>query len=121
MQKLVVDAEASAERIVKGAEAYATRETRDADAQFYSRDQNAQAITAKKAAEAEATAKMAQALEGDGGRNLVRLEYGKRLVDMVLTGQPYSVSGEAERFVHQEEGSVSARRPLAPQVAGSAQ
>ncbi|MFP4378910.1 MAG: SPFH domain-containing protein [Candidatus Sumerlaeia bacterium] len=114
MQKLLVEAEASAERIVKDAQAYAIEKEKNGDAQFYGKEQNAKAIMAQKKTEAEGTAKMAQALIGDGGMNLVKLEYAKRLKNMRISGQPYVINGTTERFTHSEEGGAVSRRPAAP-------
>ena len=55
----------------------------------------------------------ANALSGEGGWNIVKREYAKRLKEMTVRGQPFSVSGRTERFTHTEEGGVSTRRPAA--------
>ncbi|MEO0794788.1 MAG: SPFH domain-containing protein [Verrucomicrobiota bacterium] len=107
MRQLIVQAEAEANRQVKGAEAYAISTARGADAQYYQMEQNAKAILAQGSAEAEATEVMANALEGEGGRNLVKLAYASRLQSMNVTGQPYTISGETERFTHVQEGAAS--------------
>ena len=114
MRQLIVEATAQAEKTVKEAEAYVIQTRRGADARYYEMEKNAQAILATKKAEAEATAKMAQALDGEGGRNIVKLEYTGRLKNMAVTGQPFTVSGRTERFTHIQEGGASAGRPAGP-------
>ena len=109
MTQLLVQANAEAERATKGAEAYSISTRLGADAVFYEMEQNAQAILARKSAEAEGTRKMAEALVGEGGRNIVKLEYTKRLTDLVVSGQPFTIEAHAERFQHVEEGAASFR------------
>lgn len=107
MRQLIVQANAEAERATKGAEAYSIKTRLGADAVFYEMKQNAKAILARKTAVAEGTRKMAEALVGEGGRNIVKLEYAKRLTDLVVSGQPFTIEGHAERFQHVEEGAAS--------------
>lgn len=101
MQQLIVQAKANADKIVKEAEAYAVETMKGADAKFYEMEQNAEAITATKSAEAEALEKLASAMAGEGGRNIVKLEYAQRLKQMNVSGQPYSIDQESERMIHQ--------------------
>ncbi len=114
MKQLIVEAEARAEKAVKEAEAYAIQTRLGADAQFYEKEKNAQAVLATKKAEAEGMERMAQALEGKGGVNLVKLEYAKRLKEMSVSGQPYTISGQTERFSHVEEGAAAKERKTPP-------
>ena len=111
MEQLKVKAKAAADRTVLDAEAYAINTRRGADAQFVEMEKNAQAVLTQKTAEAEANARMANALEGEGGRNIVKIEYAGRLKSMNVTGQPFSVSGRTERFTHIEEGGAARDRP----------
>lgn len=119
MRQLVVEATAQAEKAIREAEAYAIRTTLGADAEYYQRQKNAQAILARKKAEAAGTAKMAEALEGRGGLNIVKMEYAQRLKGLQLEGQPFAVSGETERFLHTQEGAASARQPGARATGGT--
>ena len=72
MQKLIVEATANAERDIRQAEAYVIDTQLGADADFYSREKNAQAILVKAQTEGEALKALARAHEGPGGYNLVK-------------------------------------------------
>lgn len=110
MEQLIVQANANADKMIKEAEAYAIETKRGAEGKFYEMEQNAKAITAKKKAEAEALAKLAEALEGEGGRNIVKMEYAQRLKNMEVSGQPYSVDNTSERFITTEEAAAANKR-----------
>ncbi|WP_309395800.1 SPFH domain-containing protein [Cerasicoccus maritimus] len=109
MRQLIVQAEAEANKAIKGAEAYAIETERGADAKFYTQEQNAKAILAQGKAQAQATEVMANALEGEGGRNLVKMAYAERLQGMSLTGQPFTISGETERFATVDEAAAATK------------
>ena len=104
MQQLIVEAKANADKNIKEAEAYAVETSRGGDAQFYKMEQNAEAIKATKAAEAEALLKLAKAMEGEGGRNIVKMEYAQRLKQMEISGQPYTIDQQSERLIHKIDG-----------------
>lgn len=110
MRELIVEAEAEAQRTREEADAYAIRTRIGADARFIKDDKGAQATLARAKAEAEGVAKMASALAGEGGRNLVKMEYASKLRTMSISGQPYTISAETKRLTHTEE-SVPARPP----------
>jgi len=110
MEQQIVQAEAEANQAIKGAESYAIETRRRGDASFYSAEQNAKAILTQSTTRAEATKAMAEALAGEGGRNLVKLAYAKRLQTMNVTGQPYTISGETERFTHVQEAAAKPRQ-----------
>jgi len=110
MEQLIVQANAEANKSVKAAEAYAIETERGGDASFYQAEQNAKAILAQSTAQAEATEAMAGALEGEGGRNLVKLAYAKRLQTMNVTGQPFTISAETERFTHVQEAAAKPKQ-----------
>ena len=100
MEKKKIKAQAEAERVMKGADAYHTRVTIEAEAKFYENEQAARGILAKKRAEAEGITELKKALEGEGGRNMVKLEYAKKLKNVTITGQPFVIQGRTERFQH---------------------
>ena len=106
MEKLIVEATANAERDVKQAEAYVIDTQLGADAIFYQRDKNAQAILVTAQAEGEALTAMAQAYEGVGGVNLVKRAYAQKIGDMKITGQPFTIESKTERLSYQDEGAV---------------
>jgi regulator of protease activity HflC (stomatin/prohibitin superfamily) len=111
MKELVNVAEADADRIKKQADAYAVTKKLEAEAEFYKRDKNANAILATKTAEAEGAAKIAEALKGEGGVNIVKLEYAKRLISTLVTGQPFSRTSVTERFEHTTQAPAAAASP----------
>jgi regulator of protease activity HflC (stomatin/prohibitin superfamily) len=112
MEKLIVEATANAQRDVLNAEAYVIDTQLGADATFYQRDKNSQAILVKAEAEGEALTALANAYEGIGGMNLVRRAYATKLGDMKITGQPFTVESKTERLSYQDEGAVIKKKPV---------
>jgi regulator of protease activity HflC (stomatin/prohibitin superfamily) len=100
MEKKVVKARADAERARKEADAYHTRVTIAAEARFYEMQKQAAGILARKKAEAQGIEELKKALEGEGGRNMVKFEYAKKLKDVTITGQPFTLQGRTDRFEH---------------------
>jgi hypothetical protein len=98
MSQKVIAAEAYAGQIKKGADAYYEQNTVQADARLYELQKEARAITARKTAEADGIMAMKKALEGEGGMNMVRLEYARKLKDIQITGKPYMVQNNVERL-----------------------
>jgi len=112
MQKLLVEATANAERDIRNAEAYVIDTQLGADANFYQRDKNAKAILVTAQAEGEALTAMAKAYEGIGGLNLVKRAYAGRLVDMKITGQPFTIENKTERLTYQDEAAVAKKKKV---------
>jgi hypothetical protein len=100
MDKKIIEAGAEAERLRKESDAYFTRTTVAADAQLYEMTKRATGILAQKRAEAEGIEELKKALEGEGGRNMVKLEYAKKLKGMKIVGEPFTVESRTERFQH---------------------
>jgi hypothetical protein len=100
MDKIIIQARAEAERVKRDAEAYHKETTVGAEAEFYRLEKQAEATLAQKKAEAQGIEALKKALEGEGGRNMVKMEYAKRLKDLKITGQPYTVQSRTERFEH---------------------
>lgn len=111
MEKLIVEATATAERDIKQAEAYVIDTQLGADAIFYQRDKNAQAILVTAQAEGEALTAMAEAYEGIGGVNLVKRAYAQKVGGMRITGQPFTIESRTERLSYQDEGAVTKKKP----------
>lgn len=103
MRELVVTAVAESTKARENAEAYAIKTRIDAEAKRYRMEKDANAILASKKAEAEGLAQMAKALQGVGGVNIVKMEYAKKLRDMKISGQPFTIRGITERFEHHED------------------
>lgn len=100
MQKQVLEAQGEAEKAKKAADAYFYTTTENAKAEYYRRQKEAKAIEVQLASEADGLKQYCAALEGDGGRNLVLLEYARRLKDIVLMGQPYHLQSSVEKVQH---------------------
>jgi regulator of protease activity HflC (stomatin/prohibitin superfamily) len=100
MEKIIIQARAEAERVKRGAEAYHKETTVGAGAEFYRLEKQAEATLAQKKAEAQGIEALKKALEGEGGRNMVKMEYAKKLKDLKITGQPYTIQSRTERFEH---------------------
>ncbi len=100
MEKLVIQAKAEAERVKRAADAYHKKTTVGADAEFYRLEKKGEATLARKKSEATGIESLKKALEGKGGRNMVKMEYAKKLKGLKITGQPYTVESRTERFEH---------------------
>jgi regulator of protease activity HflC (stomatin/prohibitin superfamily) len=107
LEKRLIAAKAAADKLVKGSDAYFTTTTIAAEAQLYEMEQRATGILSQKKAEAEGIEELKKALEGEGGRNMVKLEYARRLKDVTITGQPFTVDGRTERFQHMNAPAVA--------------
>ena len=88
MDKRIMDARGSAEAKKQDADAYLIRARFEADAEYERLAKDAEAILATLKTEAEGVRLLRNALEGDGGRNLVRLEYAKRLKQAIVRSTP---------------------------------
>lgn len=119
MDQLVVAAKGQAERTMREADAYVISITVGAQAEFFKRSQDAAATSATLVAEAEGVRVMAEALKGEGGVNIVEMEYATRLSDMDISGQPFTRAAYTERFEHtQQTDTPAAARPKAKSAAG---
>lgn len=100
MRQKVIAVEAAGEKARKAADAYHEKITVEAGATLYAAKKEAEGILAQKQAEADGIKALRQALEGKGGRNMVKLEYARRLKDMTISGKPYTVDRSVQRFEH---------------------
>jgi len=114
MEKIIIQAKAEAERVQRSADAYFKENTVGADAQFYKMKKQAEATLAKKKAEAQGIKALKNALEGEGGRNMVKMEYAKKLKELKISGQPYTVRSHTERFEHAAPASGVIKAPVKP-------
>ena len=62
-----------------------------------------------KEAEAKGVEALCKALEGEGGRNMVKMEYAKRLSNVRISGQPFVVDGKTARFQHSSAAATTGR------------
>ncbi|OOP54799.1 MAG: hypothetical protein AYP45_18180 [Candidatus Brocadia carolinensis] len=86
--KRIMDARGSGEAKKQDADAYLIRARFEADAEYERLAKEADAILAALKTEAEGVRLLRNALEGEGGRNLVRLEYAKRLKQAIVRSTP---------------------------------
>ncbi|MFQ5685480.1 MAG: SPFH domain-containing protein [Candidatus Scalindua sp.] len=88
LYNMEINAEAEADRIKDAGNAYLIKARLDADAEYGRLEKEAMSVLAVKKAEAEGILALRKALEGAGGRNLVKMEYAKKLRKAKITGTP---------------------------------
>lgn len=88
LHQMEIDAKAEANKIRDSGKAYLIKAKLDADAEYDRLEKEAASILAVKKAEAEGIFALKKALEGTGGRNLVKMEYAKRLRNATIIGTP---------------------------------
>jgi hypothetical protein len=89
-----IDAKAEANRIRSDGRAYLIKAKLDADAEYDRLEKEAASILAVKKAGAEGILALKKALEGAGGRNLVKMEYARRLRNATIIGTPVLKAAE---------------------------
>jgi hypothetical protein len=94
LYNMEIDATAEAEKVRQKGIAYLLKAERDADAEYERLRNEAEAILAVREAEAAGILALRDALEGEGGRNLVKLEYAKRLRNAKIIGTPVLKASE---------------------------
>lgn len=100
LKTVLLQAQEDAEKAKRGADVYYYETTEKAKAKYYEREKAAQAITAQRAAEAKGLTNLCKALEGEGGKNMVLLEYVKKLSGITLMGQPYTIGNSVDKVQH---------------------
>lgn len=93
LKRKEIETHAESEKIEHEADTYLLRTKIEADAEYQRLASEAEAILATKTAEAEGIKSLREALEGEGGRNLVKMEYAKRLREARIHGTPTLRSG----------------------------
>jgi hypothetical protein len=88
LYNMEIDAKAEAAKVKQEGIAYLLKAKFDADAEYERLKKEAEAILAVREAEAAGILALRDALEGEGGRNLVKLEYAKRLREAKIIGTP---------------------------------
>ena len=88
LYNMEIEASAEAEKVKQQGVAYLLKARLDADAEYDRLRNGAEAILAVKEAEAAGILALRDALEGVGGRNLVKMEYAKRLREAKIIGTP---------------------------------
>ncbi len=103
LDQRVEEAQGQADRLRRQAEGYAKRVTLEAEANFHKQKNEAEGLRARLEAEAAGQRALREAMEGEGGRNLVALEYAKKLAGVKVTGRPILIEGEVKQFRHQNQ------------------
>ncbi len=88
LYNMEINAKAEAEKVRQDGIAYLLKAKLDGDAEYERLRNEAEAILAVREAEAAGILALRDALEGEGGRNLVKFEYAKRLKDAMVSGTP---------------------------------
>ena len=94
LYNMEIEAKAKSEKIRQEGIAYKLKAAFDADAEYGRLRREAEAILAVREAEAAGILALSDALEGAGGRNLVKLEYAKRLREAKVIGTPVLKAAE---------------------------
>ncbi len=100
MEQKKIKIKAEGEKVTKEADAYSYRVIIGSEARYYESQQKNEAILAAKKAEAKGIEAMKKALEGEGGLNMVKLEYAKKLKSIKVSGRPYSIDAKVEKMEH---------------------
>lgn len=88
LDKRILEAEGKAARIRNNADTYLLRSKIEGNAELEKLKNMSKAVFAQKNAEAKGIQQLKMALEGPGGRNLVKMEYAKRLKKATVSGTP---------------------------------
>ena len=94
LHQMEIDANAESDKIRDAGKAYLIKAMLDADAEYDRLEKHAASILAVKKAEAEGIFALKKALEGAGGRNLVKMEYARRLRNAKVIGTPVLKASE---------------------------
>ncbi len=112
INKKEIEADATSERIRRDADAYFKKVTIEGDAQFERLRQLSIAILAEKKSEAGGILALRRALEREGGRQLVKFEYARRLRQATVQGTPVLKSDrEIPQLLRERELQI--QRPAA--------
>ena len=94
LYNMEIEANAEAEKVKQQGIAYLLKANLNADAEYDRLKNRAEAILAVREAEAAGILALRDALEGAGGRNLVKMEYAKRLREAKIIGTPVLKAAE---------------------------
>jgi hypothetical protein len=94
----LLQADADADRIKREADGYFTTKTFESDGAFAKAENLAKGQRAMLLADAEGMEQRRLALTGEGGVNLVGLEYAKRLAGVRFSGTPIAREPQVQQF-----------------------
>lgn len=110
VKEKLIKAKAEGNKAERAADAYYDKITIGANAEYYQKQKMAEGILAEKRADAEGIEALKEALEGEGGRNMVKLEYAKKLKNVKINGQPFTIDGHVDKFEHNKAPAASVSR-----------
>jgi hypothetical protein len=110
LEEKILETEAQAEKVMKAADAYYDQVTIGAEADLYRNEKQATGILEVKKADAEGIEALKDALEGEGGLNMVKMEYAKKLAQMIITGLPYTIKSQTERLQLSEDAAAAVKK-----------
>ena len=118
LYNMEIDAKAEAAKVKQEGIAYLLKAKFDADAEYERLKKEAEAILAVREAEAAGILALRDALEGEGGRNLVKLEYAKRLREAKIIGTPVLRAAEEipQLRIMERERQLRALELMPPQA-----
>jgi hypothetical protein len=88
LYNMEIEAKAKAAKLKQEGIAYLLKAKFDAEAEYARLRRSAEAVLAVREAEAAGILALRDALEGEGGRNLVKMEYARRLREATIAGTP---------------------------------
>jgi len=110
LEEKILETEAQAEKVMKAADAYYDQVTIGAEAELFKNEKAAEGILEMKKAEAEGIEALKKALEGEGGLNMVKMEYAKKLTQMIIQGLPYTIKSQTERLQLSEDAAAAMKK-----------
>ncbi len=118
LYNMEINANAKSAEIKQQGIAYQLKAEFDADAEYERLKKQAEAILAVREAEAAGILALRDALEGEGGRNLVKLEYAKRLREAKIIGTPVLRAAEEipQLRIREREKTLRALEAMPPPV-----
>lgn len=110
LEEKILETEAQAEKVMKAADAYFDQVTIGAEAELYKNEKSAAGILEIKKADAQGIEALKKALEGEGGLNMVKMEYAKKLTQMMIQGLPYTIKSQTERLQLSEDAAAAKKK-----------
>ena len=110
MQEIILETNAGAEKLIKKSDAYFDRVTIGSQASLFRNTQIATGILALKKSEAAGIQALKKALEGEGGLNMVKMEYAKKLKNMSIQGLPYTIKSQTERLQLSDDAAAAVKK-----------
>lgn len=109
LRQKLVKAQGTAAKIRAQAKVQLEKAKRQAEALLYSSEKQAETILLERTNQAKAIQAFKEAMSSsEGAKNLVMMEYAKRLAEIQLEGTPMKIDPSVEQFQHRQAGTRSA-------------